>query len=185
MLILISNRTANKPSALIHPQSYQAYSRRNPLHDSREQAVNIQPRLGRNPQRTLRIQLKARPHLLKCPLRIRRRQVNFINNRHEIQSLGKRLIKVRNGLRLNTLTRINKQQRATTRRITPRHLGPEIHMARRVDQMQQVILPLVVPQHGARLRLHRDPALALDVEFVEDLLVRALLDRPCELEQPV
>lgn len=43
--------------------------------------------------------------------------------------------------------------------------------------MQQVLLPLVRIQHGARLRLDRDAALALHVELVEDLAAVGVVGR--------
>ena len=51
--------------------------------------------------------------------------------------------------------------------------------------MQQVVQPAVVPDHAARLRLDRDPALALDVELVQHLLVPAGGDGARDLEQAV
>ena len=54
-----------------------------------------------------------------------------------------------------------------------------------VDQVQQVVVPLVVVDHGARLRLDRDASLPLYIELVQNLLVAARLNGARELQQPV
>ena len=51
--------------------------------------------------------------------------------------------------------------------------------------MQQVIISIVIVDHGARLRLDSDTALSLDIKFVENLLVASSLNGARELQQPV
>lgn len=51
--------------------------------------------------------------------------------------------------------------------------------------MQQVVVAIVVVDHGARLRLYRDAAFSLHIEFIQDLLVTTSLDCTCKLQQPV
>jgi len=58
-------------------------------------------------------------------------------------------------------------------------------MTGRVDQMQQVILPLVIIHHRAGLRLHGDAAFALHIQLVEELLLPARLDGAGQLQQAV
>lgn len=69
--------------------------------------------------------------------------------------------------------------------ITARHFSAEVNVARRVDQMQQIVVALVLVYHAAGLGLDGDAALAFDVELVQDLLVAAGLDGARELEQAV
>ena len=58
-------------------------------------------------------------------------------------------------------------------------------MAGCIDQMKQVILIFVVVYHAARLCLDRNTALALHIEFVEELLLAPRFDCARELEEPV
>jgi hypothetical protein len=51
--------------------------------------------------------------------------------------------------------------------------------------MQQIVLPLVIVNHAACLRLDCDSALSLDVQLVQNLLVPSWLDGACELQQAV
>jgi hypothetical protein len=56
----------------------------------------------------------------------------------------------------------------------------------RVDQVQVVRLAVVLPEHAHGLRLDRDPALALDVHGVEQLVAHlALGHRVGDLEDAV
>ncbi|KAI6767776.1 hypothetical protein HG530_005785 [Fusarium avenaceum] len=75
-------------------------------------------------------------------------------------------------LRLNTLRRINQKQRTTAAGIRSRNFGSEIHMAGCIDKMQQIVLALVLVDHGTRLRLDGNTTFALNIELVENLLIR-------------
>src|SRR5206468_7840150 len=72
----------------------------------------------------------------------------------------------REGLRLRALRRVDDEQRSLARLQRPRHLVREVHVPRRVDQVQLVALPV----HADGLGLDRDPALALEIHRVEHLL---------------
>ena len=90
-----------------------------------------------------------------------------------------RLIDIGQRLRLDALAGIDHQKRSLTGRQRARHLIAEIDMARRVHQVQDVILAViggVVQPH--RLCLDGDPALALDIHIVEDLLGHLALGQP-------
>lgn len=69
--------------------------------------------------------------------------------------------------------------------IAAANLSTKVHMARRIHQMQQVVVPIVVVNHGARLGLDRDAAFSLDIEFVQNLLVAASLYGTRDLQQSV
>lgn len=51
--------------------------------------------------------------------------------------------------------------------------------------MQQVVLSIVLVDHRTCLRLHRNAALALNVQFVQYLLLATFLDGACELKQAI
>ena len=79
------------------------------------------------------------------------------------------LVDVGEGLRLDALGRVDHQQRALARGEAARHFVSEVDVPRSVHQVELVALP----GEPHRLRLDRDPALALDVHIVEHLLVAA------------
>ena len=90
-----------------------------------------------------------------------------------------RHVDVRKRLRLDALRRIDDEQRALAGRQAARNLIRKVDMARRVDEVELVllaVLALVVQTH--RLRLDGDAALALDVHVVEDLRLHLSL-RQC------
>ena len=90
-----------------------------------------------------------------------------------------RHVDVRKRLRLDALRRIDDEQRALAGRQAARNLIRKVDMARRVDEVELVllaVLALVVQTH--RLRLDGDAALALDVHVVEDLRLHLAL-RKC------
>ena len=93
-----------------------------------------------------------------------------------VDALLDRRVAVRDRLRLHALRRVDDQQRALARRERARHLVGEVDVARRVDQVELVDLAVarLVGQRGG-LRLDRDPALALEVHRVEDLLAHLAL----------
>ena len=75
------------------------------------------------------------------------------------------------GLGLDALARVHDQERALAGRQAAGDLVREVHVPRRVDQVQDVVLAvlgLVVEAH--RVLLDGDAALALQVHRVEELL---------------
>ena len=94
-----------------------------------------------------------------------------------------RQVGVGDGLRLHALGRVDQQDRPLAGRQAARDLVVEVDVPGRVDQVQLVDLAVerVIDRHGPGL--DRDPALALQVHVVEQLLAKlALRDRP-RLEQ--
>jgi hypothetical protein len=96
-------------------------------------------------------------------------------------------VDVGQGLRLHALRGIHHQQRALARGQGTRHLIVEIHVSRRIDEIQlvgQAILRLVRQAH--RSRLDGDSALALQFHVVEKLvLLFTLGKRASKLDQAV
>ena len=104
-------------------------------------------------------------------VRVRLRKVDLVHDRDDLQVVLDRQVGVRERLRLDALGRVHDEQRALARLERARHLVREVHVARRVDQVQLVALPL----DADGLRLDRDPALALEVHRVEHLLAHLAL----------
>ncbi len=114
------------------------------------------------------------------------RQVDLVQNGHDLVSRVDRLIDIGERLRLDALRSVDHEERALAGLQGARHLIGEVDMAGRVHQIEDVVLPVlrpVVEAHG--LRLDGDAALALDVHGVEHLLDHltrgegsGLLDQP-------
>ena len=98
-----------------------------------------------------------------------------------------REVRVRQRLRLHALRRIDEQERPLAGRQRPGDLVGEVHMARGVDQVQDVLqaaLRGVMQAH--RVRLDRDAALALEIHRVEHLRFHlAGLQGAGELEEAI
>ena len=89
-------------------------------------------------------------------------QVDFVEDRHDFEIDVDRLIDIGERLRLDALARVDDEERALARRQRTRHLISEVHMARRVDEIEDIGLAVarrVFEPDG--LRLDGDPALAL------------------------
>lgn len=169
---------------------------RNLLNDVRQQSLDINARLGRHKHSLVGIQFERVLHLLERSFGICRGKIDLVDDRHQSQALREGQIKVCDGLRLHALASIHKQEScggavsnyssessdagiirtSSAASITPGNLGPKVDVARRVDQMQEIILPFVVVEHGTCLRLDGDASLALDVELIQDLSIASLLN---------
>ena len=101
---------------------------------------------------------------------IRRRQVDLVQHRHDVDAELDRRIAVGDRLRLDALAGVDDEQRAFARRQRAADFVREVDVARRVDQIEVVDLPvagLVGQRRG--LRLDGDAALALEIHRVEHL----------------
>jgi hypothetical protein len=98
-----------------------------------------------------------------------------------------RLVDVGQSLRLDPLGGVDHEQRALARGEASADLVGEVDMAGRVHQVEDVGLAVpgaIVEPH--RLRLDRDPPLALDVHIVEHLARHLPLGQPARrLDEPV
>ena len=50
-------------------------------------------------------------------------------------------------------------------------------MSRGINQMEQIVLPVMIIDHRTCLRLDRNTSFPFDVQLVQHLLVRSRLDR--------
>ena len=95
-----------------------------------------------------------------------------------VRSLPTARIGVGHGLGLNSLRRIDQQDRPLAGRQAARNLVVKVDVAGRVDQVQLVHLAVerVIDRHGPGL--DGDPTLALEIHVIEQLLAKlALRDR--------
>ena len=88
--------------------------------------------------------------------------------------------RVGHGLGLHALGGVHHQQGPLAGREAPRHLVGEVHVARGVDQVELVGLPVLGHVvHGERVRLDGDAALAFEVHVVEQLVAELALVTRC------
>ena len=90
----------------------------------------------------------------------------LFSDRDDLEVVLDREVRVRDRLRLDPLRRVDDEHRALARLQRARDLVGEVDVPGRVDQVQLVALP----HHADGLRLDRDPALALEIHRVEQLL---------------
>ena len=74
---------------------------------------------------------------------------------------------------------------STTAGITSADFCPEVDVSGSVNQMQQIVLPVVIVYHRACLCFHCDSPLPLHIQLVEDLLIIARLDGAREFQEAV
>ena len=110
------------------------------------------------------------------------RQVDLVDDRHDLEVVLDRQVGVRERLGLGALGGVDDQHGAFARLKRPRDLVREVDVTRRVDQVELMALP----GHPHRLRLDRDPALALEVHRVEHLRAHvSLRDGVRQLEDAI
>ena len=121
-------------------------------------------------------------HLVRRAVGIGGGQVDLVHDRHDLEVVLDREVGVRERLRLDSLRRVDDEHGSLAGLQRPRDLVGEVDVARRVDQVQLVALP----GNAHRLGLDRDPALALEIHRVEQLLAHvAVGDGVRELENPI
>ena len=147
-----------------------ARGRRQPMDNRFQHIVNALAGLGAHRDGVGRVQ----PHSLLDSLLgahdIRRWKINLIDDRNDFQAVVDSQISVGQGLRLHALAGVHHQQRALARGQRPRNLVAEVHVPRRVDQVQLVGVAVVrLVHHAHGVRLDGDAALPLQIHIVQNL----------------
>ena len=147
-----------------------ARRRRNARNDGLEDVVDPLARLRAHADRVMRGDADDVLDLGDDPVGLGRGQVDLVQHRHDGDALLGRRVAVGDRLRLDSLRRVDDEQRAFAGGERARHLVGEVDVARRVDQVE-VVDAAVARRVGERrrLRLDRDPALALEVHRVQHL----------------
>jgi len=123
---------------------------------------HAQPGLGTDVKRMVHRDAQHVFDLVRDLLDVRAGQIHLVEHRHDLQLIVDRQIGVRDRLRLDALCGIDHEHRAFARAHASRHFIVEVHVARRVDQVEQVRLAVLGGVgHGNRVRFDRDAALAL------------------------
>ena len=118
---------------------------------------------------------------------MRRGKVNLVDGRNNVQVGVHGERRVGNGLCLDALSGVHDEHRTLASGKRTRDLVGEVHVARRIDQVELIRLAVVgVIGHTDGIGLDRDAALALDVHRVKQLRLHvALIDGMGELKDAV
>ena len=151
-------------------------------HDRVEHRLDALAGLRRDPEHVVGVVSDQVGDLGSGAVGIGLRQVDLVHERDDLEVVLDREIGVRERLRLDPLRRVDHEQRALAGLERAGDLVREVDVSGRVDQVE--LMPL--PEHAHRLRLDRDPALALEVHRVEQLLLHvAGGDGVGELQDPI
>jgi len=113
-------------------------------------------------------------------------QVHLVEDGDDFEVVLQGEVEVGDGLRLDALRGVHDEQRALAGGNGPRHLVGKIHVAGRVDEVQDVRLPLVGVLHLYGVGLDGDAPFALQVHVVQQLRLRLpMCDGVGMLQQPV
>ena len=164
-----------------------AGGRRDEHDDGLEQVVDALARLAGDAHGVVGRDGEVLLDLLPHAVGLGARQVDLVDRGHDVEVRVHREVGVGDGLRLHALRGVHHQHRALARREAAGDLVGEVHVARRVDEVELVGLAVVgIIGHADGVGLDRDAALPLDVHRVQQLgLHVALLHRVGELEDAV
>jgi len=163
-----------------------AFRGRNPLYDRFEHLLDSLTRLARSGQNAVGIATEQVDDLILDLVDHGRIHIDLVHDGHDLQIVIQRQIKVRDSLRLNTLRRVDHEQRALARGDRTGYLVRKIDMPRSIDQVQHVLLALVDIFHLDRVALDRDSLFALEVHIVQHLSLQfALRKRLGRFEQAI
>ena len=140
------------------------------MHHGFQHVLNADAVLGARQHRVAGVQADHVLDLLANPVRLGRRQIDFVDHRNDFEIVMQRQVSIGERLRLHALRRVHHQQRAFAGLQAARNFVGEIDVAGRVDQVELIIAAVfgaVVQAHG--VSLDGDAALALQVHRVQHL----------------
>ena len=148
-----------------------AFRGRQMLDDSLQHRVDSDPVLRRDGEGGEGVEPEVLVDLLEHPVDVRRREVDLVDHRQQIEVVLQGQVQVGDRLRLDPLGCVDDDDRAVARHQRAPHLVGEVHVSGGVDQVQPVG-PTVLRGEGERDRvaLDRDAALALELHVVEHLV---------------
>ena len=97
--------------------------------------------------------------------------IDLVDHDDRLGIVLKRFPQHKSGLRLRTIVRVHHQQNAVDHLHDPLYFTPEIGMARRVDNIDSVAVPL----EGSVLRSNRNAFFPLQIHGVHDALLHLLV----------
>ncbi len=159
-----------------------ALGRGDALDDRIEHLVDVDARLRRDPDNVCGIASEKLGHLAGGTVGVGGGQIDLVHDGDDLEVVLDREIRVRERLRLDPLRGVDDQHGPLARLERPGDLVGEVHVPGGVDQVELMSLP--GDTYG--LRLDRDPALALEIHGIEQLLAHVPVgNRVRELENTV
>ena len=152
------------------------------MDDGVEEVGHTFPGLGTHPQNGAGGDAEHAFDLVGVEIRVGRGKVDLVQRRDDLEVVLERQVAVGEGLRLDSLGRVDDEHHPFAGRQRPGHLVPEVDVTRSVDEVEHVIAPF----DAHVLCLDRDAALALEIHRVEVLLPHLpRIHRAGQLEDPV
>ena len=143
---------------------------RNPLDDGFEHLFHAQSRFAGGAEDLVRVTTQQIDYLILHFVDHRRVHVDLVQYGNDLQVVLDSQVKVRYGLRLDTLRGIDHQQGPFARGDSTRYLIGKVHVARSVDQVEHVFFTVAGQVfHLDRMALDGDALFALQVHVVQDL----------------
>ncbi len=159
-----------------------AGGRRNAGHDGVEQLGHPIARLGRNVEDGRGVDAQDLFDLGRRPLGVGRRQIDLVEDGHDLEVVLHGLVAVGQGLGLNALGGVDQEDRPLAGGQRAADLVAEVHVTGGIDEMEGVSVPV----HPHVLGLDGDAPLPLDVHRIEVLLAHeAGVHRPGQLQNAV
>jgi len=114
-------------------------------------------------------------------------QVDLVEHRDDVQIVLEGQVQIGQGLRLDALGRIDQQHRTFAGGKRPRDLVGEVHVARRIDEVELVVTAVTCGVGEPNcLGLNGDAPLAFDIHPIEVLGAHlSFRDHPGDLQHPV
>ena len=141
------------------------------FHDGFQHVLDAYAQLGRDPGRFHAGQADHVLHLFGHGVGVGAGQVDLVQDRHHFQVVIQRQVAVGQGLGFHALAGVHHQHRAFAGGQAAADLVLEVHMARRVDQVEFIGLTVVrLVAHGDGAGLDGDAALLLDVHIIQHLV---------------
>ena len=163
------------------------FRRGDALHDGFEHLVHVLPRLRADFNGVGHVEADDVLHFFFHALRVGGRQIDFIDDRDDLQIVVEGEIDVRQRLRLHALRGVDDEDRPFAGRQAPGYFIIEVHMPGGVDEIQRVGLSVfirIVEPGG--LLLDGDAPLPLEVHRVQDLRLHVpLLHGAGRFNEPV
>ena len=140
------------------------------LHDGLQDRLYIFTGLRRDTWRIMGLDTDDVLDFLRHTIRIRRRKVDLIDDRKDFQIVIQRQIGICQRLCLDSLRRIDDEDRTIAGCKRTGYLVVKVHMARGIDEVKDILLPILcLIDDTGRLGLDRDATLTLDVHVIEHL----------------
>ena len=153
-----------------------------PVDDGVEKVLDPHAGLGRDAQHVLRWGSEHLFHLRRVAIGIGRGKIELVQDGHDLEIVLERKVGVCQGLGFYPLGCIDDEHNALARGERAADLVAEVDVARGVDQIDDVVLPLQLDA----LELDGDPTLPLEVHRIEILRPHlAGLDRTTEFQHAI